>query len=314
MDERTASAIEWLLGSREPAVRYLTRRDLLGGAGRDDRERILEGPWVRALLAGQHADGGFGQHPYGKWTGAHWRLVSLVELAVPAGHPPAMRALETVFDWLTARERLSRILPKEDGRTYRCASQEGNALAVACRLGAAGDDRARLLAEVLVRWQWPDGGWNCSAGSISSFHETHAPMWGLHEYAAVTGDRAAVATARKAAEPFLTRRLFRSLRTGEVINQQWLALHYPPYWHYDVLQGLLVLSRMGLVGDPRASEALDHLEKRRLPDGRWRAGAYWWRPAKPGGAAQEVVDWGRSGPNQMITLNALRVLRAAGRL
>ena len=28
----------------------------------------------------------------------------------------------------------------------------------------------------------------------------------------------------------------------------------------------------------------------------------------------EVVDWGRSGPNQMITLNALRALKAACRL
>jgi hypothetical protein len=26
-----------------------------------------------------------------------------------------------------------------------------------------------------------------------------------------------------------------------------------------------------------------------------------------------VVDWGRRGPNEMITLNALRVLRMAGR-
>ena len=31
-------------------------------------------------------------------------------------------------------------------------------------------------------------------------------------------------------------------------------------------------------------------------------------------ASTEVVDWGRSGPIDMITLNALRVLRAAGRL
>lgn len=28
----------------------------------------------------------------------------------------------------------------------------------------------------------------------------------------------------------------------------------------------------------------------------------------------EVVDWGRNGPNEMITLNALRVLKAAGRI
>ena len=28
----------------------------------------------------------------------------------------------------------------------------------------------------------------------------------------------------------------------------------------------------------------------------------------------EVVDWGRQGPNRMITLNALRVLKAASRI
>jgi hypothetical protein len=38
---------------------------------------------VKALFAGQQPDGGFGYHPYTKFGGAHWRLVSLVELAVP---------------------------------------------------------------------------------------------------------------------------------------------------------------------------------------------------------------------------------------
>ena len=71
---------------------------------------------------------------------------------------------------------------------------------------------------------------------------------------------------------------------------------------------------MGFVRDPRASDALDHLERRRRKDGRWRAGAYWWRPPGSTGGAVEVVDWGRGGPNEMITLNALRVLRGAGRL
>jgi hypothetical protein len=42
-------------------------------------------------------------------------------------------------------------------------------------------------------------------------------------------------------------------------------------------------------------------------------GGRWWKP--PGSTTTpEVVDWGRSGPNQMITLNALRVLKAADRL
>jgi hypothetical protein len=35
--------------------------------------------------------------------------------------------------------------------------------------------------------------------------------------------------ADRAAELFLSHRLFRSLSDGEVIDRRWLALHYPPY-------------------------------------------------------------------------------------
>ena len=48
-----------------------------------------------------------------------------------------------------------------------------------------------------------------------------------------------------------------------MIDRRWLALHYPPYGHYDVLQALLVLSRLGKAGDPRAGEALELLMRRR---------------------------------------------------
>jgi hypothetical protein len=313
-DVRTGFAIDWLLESDEPAIRYLTRRDLLDDDDPAEQDRIPGGPWVRALLSGQEADGGFGVHPYSKWMGAHWRLISLVELAVSPRHSEVLRAAETVLDWLADDAHRDRIRVV-DGLTRRCASQEGNALAVACRLGLANDPRARLLAASLMEWQWPDGGWNCDeTGTVASVHETHPPMWGLHEYGLAIGDAAATAAASRASEVFLSRRLFRSRRTGDVIRKEWLALHYPPYWHYDVLQGLVMLSRLGLAGDPRAADALDHLERRRLPDGRWRPGAYWWSAPGGGGRQQDVVDWGRSGPNQMITLNALRVLRAAARL
>jgi hypothetical protein len=115
------------------------------------------------------------------------------------------------------------------------------------------------------------------------------------------------------AELFLSHRLFRSLGSGEVIDRRWLSLRYPPYWHYDVLQALLVLSRLGRAGDPRAGDALDLLVRRRRRDGRWRPGGYWWRPAGAGAGSGpvDVADWGRSGPNEMLTLNALRVLGAA---
>ena len=203
-----------------------------------------------------------------------------------------------------------------NGLARRCASVEGNALAVWCRLGLAANVRVQAVADALIGWQWPDGGWNCdkaASGQRSSFHETLGPAWGLHEYWRATGDQPAKDAAGRAGELFLQHRLFRTMSTGKVINRGWLAPHYPPYWHYDTLQALLILSRMGMAGDPRASDALDELERRRLPDGRWQADGCWWKP--PGSSlTPETVDWGRSGPNEMITLNALRMLRAAERL
>jgi hypothetical protein len=78
-----------------------------------------------------------------------------------------------------------------------------------------------------------------------------------------------------------------------------------------VLQALLVLSRLGKARDPRAGDALELL-RRRVPDGRWRTGGSWWSLPGQGSRQPEVVDWGRSGPSEMLTLNALRVLRSAG--
>jgi hypothetical protein len=310
MDSNTGDAVSWLLSSAEPAVRLLARRDLLGQDIVHTRE-VLDGAVVRTLLSGQCHDGGFGVHPYRKWTGAHWRLVSLVELGIPPGEPRAVRAAGTVLDWLTGQEHRSSVVTV--GGLARChASQEGNALAVCSRLGLGRDPRVELLAESLIRWQWPDGGWNCdprATGRRSSFHESLAPAWGLFEYWQATGEPDARQAALRTAELFLEHRLFRSLHNGEVIRRDWLTLHYPPYWHYDILQSLLVLSRMRLTGDLRCCDALAVLDRRPRPDGRWQPGAYWWKPLGTPRGTVEVIDWGRSAPSEMITLNALRILR-----
>ncbi len=308
------ATIDWLLQSTEPAIRYLTRRDVLGETS-PDKAGLLDGPIVRTLLEGQQPDGGFGGHPYKKWGGAHWRLVSLVELGMPAGDPRATNAAETVLHWLTGTSHL-RNVPVINGLARRCGSQEGNALAVASRLGMAHDPRVQLMASSLVSWQWPDGGWNCDRrpqAHRSSFHETLAPTWGLHEYATATGDGAAADAARGAAELFLSHRIFRSLKTGEPISREVTTLHWPPYWHYDVLQALVVLARMGLATDDRTSDALELVRARRTDeDGRWRASARWWKP--PGGTrAAEAVDWNiDDSGDRMVSLRALTVLRASG--
>jgi hypothetical protein len=156
MNDKTSGAVNWLLSSAEPAVRMLARRDLPG----QDTARagdVLDSPKVRALLSGQHEDGGFDVHPYPNWTSAHWRLVSLVELGIPAGEPRALRAAGTVLDWLTGAEHRSTVVTA--GGLVRChASQEGNALAVCSRRGLGRDPRGRDAGRVIgglamARWR-----------------------------------------------------------------------------------------------------------------------------------------------------------------
>src|SRR5436853_3904150 len=215
-------AVKWLLESGDPSVRYLTLTEILDKPS--DSNKVLEakkhipnGPIVKTLLSGQRADGGFGVHPYQKWTGAHWRLVSLVELGIPQGFRPAVRATNLVLNWLLGEAHV-RNVPQIHGRYRRCASQEGNALAVCSLLGIAQDPRVRRIAESLVEWQWPDGGWNCDRreeANHSSFNESLSTLWGLSEYYRATNDELVEVTVEKAAEFFLRHRLFRSCRTDE---------------------------------------------------------------------------------------------------
>src|SRR5881398_2437182 len=188
-------AVNWLLDSGDPSVRHLTLTEILNRPA-DSKEvlaakkQIPSGPIVKALLLGQRADGGFGVHPYQKWTGAHWRLVSLVELGIPSGFRPAVKGTDLVLKWLLGEAHVSNV-PRIDGRYRRCASQEGNALAVCSRLGLAEDPRVVKLAQSLEGWQWADGGWNCDRNpeaDHSSVNESLSTLWGLVEYHRATGD------------------------------------------------------------------------------------------------------------------------------
>lgn len=295
--------VAWLADATDPAVRALARRDLLDEPV--PAAVTLQSPLVQGLLTDPPPG-----NPYAKWAGAHWRLVSLVELGVPAHDPAATRIADTVLTFWAKPERLANT-PIVTGRARVHASMEGNAVAAACRLGLSGDDRVAALVERLLACQWPDGGWNCDRHAdarVSSFHESLPALWGLAEYSTATGDPTVRAAADRAAERLLRNGVVFATSTDRPAHPTFAVPHYPPYWHFDVLQALLVLTRSGHGQDPRTRRARKLLAERRRSDGTWRAARRWWRPPDAGGGtgAAEAVDWGDAA-HQMVTLNALRV-------
>jgi hypothetical protein len=331
--------IDKLLDSEEPSIRYKVRVNVLGEAREskvigDLREEIRRSPRVRALLGDRDESGRIkpAQHPYKKWSGAHWVFASLADIGYPPGDPDLIpirdQALDCWLDPVYYDERVcesappwsrAHFVPVINGRARRCASQQSNALFSTMTLGLS-DERCDKLAELLMRWQWPDGGWNCDRrpeAATSSFHESLIPLRALSAYAKATDNADARAAVGRASELFLKRRLFRRLSDGTVMDLRFTQLHYPCYWHYDALFALKAMAESGFIADPRCADALDLLESQRLSDGGWPAHARYYNARSPEQSNADRVSWGEASKNKMnewVTADALYVLKASGRL
>lgn len=152
-----------------------------------------------------------------------------------------------------------------EGETEPCIN--GRILA----LGSYFKEPNDALADLILAEQLEDGGWNCEAPKSprSSFHTTICVLEGLLAYERARRKSAAVTKARKRGENYLLERhMFRSLRSGEVINKQWLRFSFPTFWHYDVLRGLDYLREAGVKPDIRLDDAIEVVIKRRHQNGR----------------------------------------------
>jgi len=61
-------------------------------------------------------------HPYKKWLGAHWRLLSLVDLGLTETDDRIVGAVDRVLQWLLNPRRKT---PRISGRYRQCASMDG---------------------------------------------------------------------------------------------------------------------------------------------------------------------------------------------
>lgn len=319
MEPVTTSILE---RSSEPSIRYWFLTGIRGLPENDAevmaaRQQVQTGERVSKMLEGRGQDGKFPWHAYAKWRGAFWTLLQLVDLGYPAGDLTLKPLHDQVMDWLLDADRLKRI-PMIDGRYRRCALQESSAVLTSLKLELP-DERIEQLVDLLLKWQWPDGGWNCDKkpeASHSSFYETWIPLRAMNAYARTSGDPRAAASVDRAAEVFLTRRLFKRLSNGEVMLHGFTELAYPTYWHYDILAGLQVMGEIGRLSDPRCKDALDLLESKQLPGGGFAAQVKYYRITDRKATGVTNVNWGpvsKIRMNEFVTARALSVLHQAGR-
>jgi len=298
------AVLKWLLDS-DPAIRWQVMRDLSDenpNAIADERSRVATEGWGAQLLARQSSNG--------TWGGAKENpglLITFYTLVIlkDLGLDPTSKQARKMIDRVDKRLRFKYWGNRRffDGEVEPCIN--GRILG----LGSYFKEPNDALANQLLGEQLEDGGWNCETPKSrrSSFHTTICVLEGLLDYERAGRKSAAVTKARKRAENYLLeRRMFRSRRTGEVIDKRWLRFSFPPFWHYDILRGLDYFRNAGIKPDRRMSEAIETLIKRRHQNGRWPLNLLHpeWIPLKMETKVGSASRWN--------TLRALRVLRWYG--
>lgn len=317
------SIIQKLVNSDEPSVRYRTAVGVLDKPAESPevkalQEEVRHSARVKAMLAPRGVDGRFPWHAYQKWNGSFWTLLVLADMGYPTGDPSLLPLAEQNYEWILHPKHIKSV-SLINGRWRRCACQESGVVFAMIKLGLT-DSRVEQLVKSLLKWQWPDGGWNCDKhpeASHSSFHESLIPLRALNAYWQASGDPQILKARDRAAERFLSRFLFKNPKTGTVIKPEFVELAYPGYWHYDFLYGLRSMSECGLIMDPRCKDALAVLESKRLPDGGFGADTKYYHFSQTIKTGNSLVDWGgtsRKKMNPFITAEALSILKQAGRL
>ena len=319
--------IQQLLSSQNPVIRFKVHKYLLQ-AGEDStellilQEQIETSEMARALLSACRPDGTINTNPYAKWQGPHWTLFCLAQIDYPPGDARLLPLIKQAYNWMLAPEHFkfprSLTIPGQEDRVRRCASQEGNAIWYSLKLGLINEDTSKLV-ETLLNFQWPDGGWNCDKkleAHTSSFIETLIPLRALWLFGKTFQRDDALTAAKKGFEFLLERKLFKRKQNGQVIRPEFLLTHFPIQF-YDILFALKVLTESGFIQDERCQEALDLLEGKRLPSGGFPLERPMHKTSQTRITRGTYADWGDSGKkrmNEFVTIDAIYVLQAAGRI
>ncbi len=321
--------LDWLLEPDQPSIRYLALTRLLGKKETDSdvraaKARIPTTGWVAHTLA-RRDPGGWWVRPMGwlepRFLGTNWNLLALSDLGASREIPEVRASSEF---WMgSAPLKGGGVGGFGKGKGHHCYT--ANMALALIRMGYEDDPRVRKTLEYLVRTAHPKGGWTCRFGTDGPATSRTLDAWeGLSAFAAYPKPkwtRSMTECVEKGAEYYLER----ELHTQGAEYDPWYRFHWPVHYYYDVLVGLDVLTALGFGDDNRLGFALDLLQTKRRPEGRWDLDAVqpdWSRAnaakvrkyfaAHPKQRPTPLVFETPGEPSKMITLRALAVLARVG--
>lgn len=322
--------LAWLLEDDPtlPSARYLALRDLLDRPASDAElgvaaESVMRSGPVPAILEAQAPEGhwakpGTGYSP--KYRGTLWSVLILAELGASPEEPRIRKACEYVLDHaISTNGAFSCNARPVPSGAILCLN--GNLLFAMVRLGFWGDERVRSVADWLAgailgenRVPYYDSG-TSGPGFACGVNLKQPCGWGANKalrglLAIPQQDRTPeVARALDKGADFLLSRnpAEADYPSTERVSTTWFKLGFPLSYWSDVLETATNLAALGLGADPRVQPALDWVVSKRAPDGRWKL-----ENSLNGKMWTDIEQRGK--PSKMVSLRALRALKAAGRL
>lgn len=297
--------VTWLI-SGDASIQYQTHRDLLGVDKPELQQRIATEGWGPKLLELRKPNGHWGQGFYQpKWTSTHYTLLDLKNLGIPNNFKEIKDSIDIISR--TCKDPDGGINPaKTVANSDVCIN--GMFLNYACYFGIKQEELISVVDFILSQ-QLPDGGFNCrlnrSGAKHSSLHTTISTVEGILEYERYGYKYRLdeLKKAQKESEEFmLQHKLFKSHRTGEVIDKKFILLSYPSRWRYDILRALDYFAAAKVPYDSRMDDAIEILLKKRRSNGTWPLQA-----KHPGQSHFDMEE--PKKPSRWNTLRALRVMK-----
>jgi hypothetical protein len=301
--------IKWLLDGDE-AIQYQVHRDLLGKNKNDLRRKIDTEGWGAQFLAKQNIDGHWGKKFYQpKWISTHYTLLDLRNLCIN----PMNRNITNTINMVLSDEK-----GKDGGILPIGADQICDVCVNGMFLNYASYfkpdlEKMKSIIDFIASQKLEDGGFNCEFNSRkgavhSSLHSTISVLEGITEFEKNGYNyrlEELLEAKQSSIEFILNHQLYRSHRTGEIINNSFLKFPYPSRWYYDILRALDYFQYSNTEYDVRMQPAIDILLQKRNKENTWNLNAKY-----PGKVHFDMEVAGK--PSRWNTLRALRVLNHFG--